>query len=131
MMGRKIVLALALSLWLAALPLAAQEVTAGIYGIVSDTSGGVIPGATVSVRNVDTGLTHETVADDQCKFVLTLLPIGNYEVTAEATGFKKSVVTGVALRVNDNRRLLFSMEIGQLAESVTVEASTVAVNTAT
>jgi hypothetical protein len=115
----------------ASLPLPAQEVTAGIYGIVQDGSGGVIPGAMVSVRNTETSRTYETVSDEQGKFVLTLVPIGNYEVTAEASGFKKSVVTGVLLRVNDNRRLEFTMELGQIAESVTVEASTVAVNTAT
>jgi hypothetical protein len=111
-------------------PASAQEVTAGIYGAVSDISGAVIPGAAISVRNVDTGRVYDTLADDSGKFTLTLLPIGNYEVSAEAPGFKKSVVTGVVLRVNDNRRLVFVMELGQIAESVTVEAAAVAVNTA-
>src|SRR5687768_4706068 len=112
-------------------PAAAQEVTAGIYGAVSDISGAVIPGAAISVRNVDTSRVYDTLADESGKFTVTLLPIGNYEVTAEAQGFKKSVVTGVVLRVNDNRRLAFVMELGQIAESVTVEAAAVAVNTAT
>src|SRR5262245_14520952 len=104
-----------LGLVLALAPAMAQEVTAGIYGIVQDASGAVIPGAALSVRNVDTSRVYDTVADESGKFVLTLLPIGNYEVTAEAAGFKKSVITGVVLRVNDNRRLQFSMELGQIA----------------
>ncbi|MBI3469935.1 MAG: hypothetical protein HY013_01095 [Candidatus Solibacter usitatus] len=62
---------------------------------------------------------------------MTLLPIGTYEVTAEASGFKKAVVPDVTLRVNENRRIVFSLDVGQVSESVTVEATAVAVNTAT
>jgi Carboxypeptidase regulatory-like domain len=111
-------------------PAGAQEVTAGVYGSVTDASGAVIPGAAISVRNVDTSRVYDTLADESGKFILTLLPIGNYEVTAEAAGFKKSVVTGVVLRVNDNRRITFTMELGQIAELVRVEAAAVTVNTA-
>jgi len=108
----------------------AQEVTAGIYGIVQDASAAVIPGAAVRIRNIGTGLTRQTVSDESGNYSLPLIPIGTYEVIAEAAGFKKAVVADVLLRVNDNRRIVFSMEVGQIADQVTVEASAVAVNTA-
>ncbi len=108
----------------------AQEVTAGIYGVVQDASSAVVPSATVQARNLGTGLTRSTVTDESGHFSFTLLPIGTYAVQAEAQGFKKSVAADVVLRVNDNRRIVFNMEVGQLAEQVTVEAAAVAVNTA-
>ncbi|MBM3735095.1 MAG: carboxypeptidase regulatory-like domain-containing protein [Acidobacteria bacterium] len=121
-------LALTLSFALA-LPVCAQEVTAGVYGVVQDASGAVMPGAIVRLRNVNTGRAHQTTADESGNYSVTLLPIGTYEVSAEANGFKKKVVTDVALRVNDNRRIVFDMEVGQVADQVTVEATAVAVNT--
>jgi hypothetical protein len=108
----------------------AQEVTAGIYGIVQDASTAVIPGATVRARNLGTGLTRQTTSDESGNYSFVLMPIGTYEVSVEATGFKKAVSSDVLLRVNDNRRIVFSMEVGQIADQVTVEASAVTVNTA-
>ncbi len=108
-----------------------QEVTAGIFGIVQDASSAVIPGATVRARNIGTGFTRETKSDESGAYSFVLIPIGTYEVTAESQGFKKSVVADVQLRVNDNRRIVFNMEVGQLAEQVTVEAAAVSVNVAT
>jgi len=109
----------------------AQEVTAGIYGVVQDASSAVVPGASIRMRNAGTGREYQTKSDESGTFSLTLVPIGTYEVSAEAQGFKKAVVKDVVLRVNDNRRIVFSMEVGQVAEQVTVEAAAVQVNTAT
>ncbi|MCC6536548.1 MAG: carboxypeptidase regulatory-like domain-containing protein [Bryobacterales bacterium] len=117
-------------LLLMAISLPAQEVTAGIYGVVTDASGAVVPNATVRLRNTGTGRAYQTVSDESGNYSVVLLPIGTYEVSAEASGFKKAVVPDVALRVNENRRIGFSMEVGQLADQVTVEATAVAVNTA-
>ena len=114
----------------AALPLAAQEVTAGIYGVVQDATSAVVPNATIRLRNTGTGRSYQTTSDESGNYSVVLLPIGTYEVIAEAQGFKKAVVPDVALRVNENRRIVFSMEVGQLADQVTVEATAVAVNTA-
>ncbi|MBL8174915.1 MAG: carboxypeptidase regulatory-like domain-containing protein [Bryobacterales bacterium] len=107
-----------------------QEVTAGIYGVVQDATTAIVPGATVRARNLGTGLSRQTITDESGNYSFVLIPIGTYEVTAEASGFKKSVVNDVVLRVNDNRRILFTMEVGQIADQVTVEASAVTVNTA-
>jgi hypothetical protein len=115
----------------ASVPLAAQEVTAGVYGTVQDQSGAVVPSAAIRLRNVGTGRAHQAVSDESGNFSVTLLPIGVYEVSAEAKGFKRSVVNDVTLRVNEHRRIVFTMEVGQLTEAVTVEATAVTVNTAT
>ncbi len=114
-----------------AIPAFAQEVTAGIYGTVQDASSAVVPGATIRVQNLGTGRSYQTKSDESGTYSLTFLPIGAYEISAEAAGFKKAVFSDVVLRVNDNRRIVFPMEVGQLAERVTVEAVAVAVNTAT
>ncbi len=119
---------LAFSLFVSLLP--AQEVTAGVYGVVQDATSAVIPNVTIRLRNTLTGRTHQTVSDESGNYSVVLLPIGTYEVAAEAQGFKKAVVPDVALRVNENRRIAFTMEVGQLADQVTVEATAVAVNTA-
>lgn len=108
----------------------AQEVTAGVYGTVQDASSAVIPNATVRLKNVLTGRAHQTTTDEAGNFSITLLPIGTYEVSAEAQGFKRAVVSDVTLRVNENRRIVFTMEVGQVVDSITVAATAVAVNTA-
>ncbi len=108
-----------------------QEVTAGIFGVIQDASGAVIPNSAIHLRNLGTGRVFQTVSDESGNFSVTLLPIGTYEVTAEARGFKKSTVGDVILRVNDNRRLVFTMEVGQLTDQVTVEAAATVVDVAT
>src|SRR5260370_36880434 len=91
----------------AAFSLNAQEVTAGIYGTVQDSSSAVIPNAAIVLHNVDTGRDYQTVSDTSGAFSLTLIPIGNYSVTAQAVGFKKANVTGVTLLVNHKRPVDF------------------------
>src|SRR6267143_4992596 len=100
----------------------AQEVTAGVYGTVFDSSASAVPRATITLRNLETGRTTQTHSDDSGNFVLTLVPIGSYDVTAEAAGFRTSRVSGVVLRVNDNRRINFTLEVGAVTEQVNVEA---------
>jgi hypothetical protein len=108
----------------------AQEVTAGIYGTVQDSSSAVIPNAAVVLHNVDTGRDYQTVSDASGAFSLTLIPIGNYSVSAQAVGFKKANINGVTLLVNDKRRVDFSLEVGQTSDTMTVTAELVNVNTA-
>ncbi len=124
------ILRLALAGLLLAGILPAQEVTAGIYGVVQDSTSAVVPNAAIRLRNIATGRTHQTATDESGNYSIVFLPIGTYEVSAEAQGFKKLVLSDVALRVNDNRRISITLEVGQLAEQVTVEASAVTVNTA-
>ena len=127
---KRVLFAIAILVY-AVIPIPSQEVTAGVFGVVQDGSGAVVPNAKISLRNTDTGRTWQTASDESGTFSITLLPIGPYEVSAESQGFKKSVVPDMTLRVNENRRIIFTMEVGGLAEQVTVEATAVAVDVAT
>ena len=117
-------------LFLNCLALHAQEVTAGIYGKVEDSSSAIIANATVTLKNLETGRTYEKTTDAAGNYVLTLIPLGNYEATALSAGFKKETVTGLTLNVNDNRRLDFKLQVGQVADSVNVSADAAMVDTA-
>src|SRR6266705_743695 len=93
---------LALVLLLPALS-SAQTVTGTLQGTVTDQSGGVLPGTTVSARNRDTGQMRETVTNDVGYYVLSFLPIGGYEVAAMLAGFKTVVHQQVTITLNDTR----------------------------
>ncbi len=115
-----------------AIPLAtaAQVTTATIVGTISDPSGGQIPAANVTARNVDTGLTRTVVSDEDGSYRIEFLPVGNYivEVTA-ASGFKKANREGIVLQVNDTARVDVSLEVGAVSEEVTITSAPPEVNT--
>lgn len=83
----------------AAIPLAAQSTTGTIQGVVQDNQGGVVPGATVTARNVDTNVSRSVATDAEGVYRLLEMPLGNYEVTVELTGFSRYVRSGVTLSV--------------------------------
>lgn len=117
-----------------AIPLAAvaQITTATIVGIVSDPSGSAVPGAQVTARNVDTGLTRTVTSDDTGAYRIEFLPVGKYDVEVTYSGFKKSLVSGVVLQVNDMSRVDVSLDVGQVNETVTIaDSETPAINTST
>jgi len=108
----------------------AQITTATIVGTISDPSGAQIPAATITVRNVDTGLRRTVVSGDDGSYRIEFLPVGNYAVEVTATsGFKKAFRDGIVLRVNDTARVDFALEVGTVAEVVTVSTDTPEVNT--
>ena len=74
-----------------------QTITATILGTVEDTTGAVIPGVTVEVRNTDTGVTRTVEADARGAYVAPQLPLGNYQVQASSAGFKVQIRTGITL----------------------------------
>ena len=96
---------LALLLLLAvAVPVAAQRTTASIRGTVTDSTGGVVPGADVTVKGTDTGLSQSTVTNADGVFSFPELPVGTYSVEVTISGFKSAVQTGIVLNVADQRR---------------------------
>jgi len=101
----------------------AQRTTATLRGTVVDSSKAVIPYVTVTARNEETGLTRITPTNDSGTYALVDLPIGRYRVTAELQGFKSASRTGIILRVADDYVVDFTLEAGDFAEVVTVEAS--------
>ncbi|HTQ97352.1 MAG TPA: TonB-dependent receptor [Candidatus Acidoferrum sp.] len=98
----------------------AQTFRGTILGTVMDSSGGAVPGATVTIRNVDTGLTRTVSTSEDGSYSAPELPIGNYKVTVEKAGFKEAVVTSVTVEVSSDRRADFTLQPGELAQKVEV-----------
>jgi len=108
----------------------AQSVsTAQINGTVKDQSNAGLPGATITVTQTDTGLTRTAVSDEAGSYVLQNLPIGPYRFEAELQGFRKFVQTGIVLQVNANPTLNVTLQLGQLAETITVQGTAALVET--
>ena len=106
----------------------AQEITGSIVGTVTDSMGGVVPNAKVTITNTDQQVVVRTLTtDDRGEYAAPLLPVGRYSVTAEIAGFKKVTQSGVVLNVNDKLAVNFTMEIGTVSQSVTVEANSLRV----
>ena len=110
-------------------PLHAQVATGTILGNVSDSSGGAVPGATVTATNLDTQITRETTTDESGQYALRLLPLGNYKVDVTLTGFKTFSQTGIVLEVGRNARIDATIEPGNITESVSVVSDAPLVDT--
>jgi outer membrane receptor protein involved in Fe transport len=108
---------------------AGQAADAILTGAVKDTTGGVLPGATVTARNVATNETRSVVSSAEGAYRITNLPRGRYEVKAELQGFKTIAQSDVLLTVGDTVRLDFALEVGALSELVTVTSQAALVNT--
>src|SRR4051812_4096543 len=108
----------------------AQITTATIVGTVSDPNGAQVPSASVTARNVDTGLTRTVTSGDDGSYRIEFLPVGNYviEVTA-ATGFKKAYRSGIVLQVNDTARVDMALEIGSVDQQVNITTDAPEINT--
>ncbi len=99
----------------------AQTFRGTILGSVTDSSGAAITGATVTIKNLDTGLTRTVTTSDDGSYSAPELPIGNYSVTVEKAGFKSGVVTGVRVEVSTERRADVTLQPGQLSQRVEVQ----------
>jgi hypothetical protein len=102
-----------------------------ISGLVQDSSGSVVPNVTVTVKSTETGLTRTVQSNEGGLYLVSNLPIGTYEVSAEAAGFKKFVTTGVVLTVNSKLAVNVKLEVGNITDSVTVAADAAQVETST
>jgi hypothetical protein len=107
-----------------AMPVAAQETTGVITGLVTDQSGAVLPGVAVVVKRVDTGRTTEAVTNQDGRYLASQLDPGNYEVTFTMSGFNPIVVKGIELHVNDRLEVPGKLGVGGVTESVEVNAAT-------
>jgi Carboxypeptidase regulatory-like domain len=110
-------------------PALAQRITATIRGTVTDPTGGVVPGAQVSLKGEDTGLARSTITNTSGNYSFTELPVGSYQVTVELSGFKAEGRSKIALNVADVRQVDFQLTTGNVSELVTVEAPLVPVQT--
>ena len=110
----------------------AQITTATMVGTVTDPGGSIVPGAQVTVRNADTGLSRTVVSTDEGTYRVEFLPVGKYTVEVTYTGFKRAYLSDIVLQVNDTARVDVTLTVGQVNETVTIsDTATPVVNTST
>jgi hypothetical protein len=107
----------------------AAEVTATISGTVNDTTGAVVPKATVTLTNTGTNLSRTVVTDSGGSYLFTLVPIGTYRLTVEQTGFQKYVREGIVLNLNQNAKLDVALKVGASTQMVEVTGDVTQVDT--
>lgn len=109
----------------------AQLPTGSILGHAEDSSGAVVAGAKITVHNVDTGLTRTAVTADEGSYRMDALPVGHYEISAEKTGFKTQIQTGLTLTVGQQIVANVALQVGATSQTVSVTAEVPLVNTTT
>lgn len=106
-----------------------QSTTQSIQGLVTDSSGAAASGARVTATEVATGVVRSVLTNETGNYTLALLPVGNYELKVELAGFKSEVVTNIRVETAAQVRQDFSLQIGNLTETVQVSASAVLLTT--
>src|SRR3954466_4392530 len=101
----------------------AQLSTAELSGKVTDSTGAILPGVTVTVTQTDTGFTRTVVTDSDGAYLLTNLPTGPYRLEATLQGFRTYAQTGIVLQVGGTPTVNATLAVGALEESVTVDAA--------
>src|SRR2546426_2199454 len=104
-------------------PLLYGQANGSFSGTVSDKTGSVISGATVTITSQGTGLSRETKTDDTGHYLTPLLPVGNYTIRVNSQGFKTIEQTDIRLQVNEQREVDFTLVPGSVTEAVEVNAA--------
>src|SRR5580692_2965098 len=115
---------LGVGLLLGGAPLIAQTDRATLEGTVTDSSGGTISGANVSVTAVDTGISQERKTNSSGYYRFPGLPVGQFTVTVSNTSFKTKVIEQVMLQVGETHTLDVSLVVGDVGEKVEIKAET-------
>ena len=105
------------------LPAAGQVLTSRVDGTVLDQSGAVVPGASVTLMNVETNVTRETVTNEVGLYVFPQVPQGSYQITTQPSGFKTALVEGVQVALDTPASVDIVVEVGVVDETVVVTAS--------
>src|SRR5437868_2544921 len=119
----------ALFLFTAFSSLAFGQVGGSISGTVKDSSGGVVPGVSVTATNTVLGTMFPTVTDAQGNYTLPKLPVAKYDVTMTLEGFKPQKRTGIQVDSDSALQINVTLEIGEQSETVTVSVNAVRVDT--
>lgn len=107
----------------------AADPTGTIAGTIQDPTGATVGGARVSVASTATGLTREVRSGTDGSYVFPLLPVGVYNVSVEAQGFKNMEQQGIEVRADKNSSLVITLQLGSATQSVTVESNAQLVET--
>src|SRR5690349_13795803 len=115
--------------FLSAGTLMAQSSTATLFGVVRDSSGGVLPQVEITATHVATSYSRKVTSDEKGEYLITNLPVGGYSLSVEKAGFRRFIQDGINLEVNQNARVDPVLTLGQVTESINVSADAVAVDT--
>ena len=107
-----------------------QSTTGLIQGTVVDPNGAIVSGATVTVRNVNTGFERTVTSNSDGLFTAPLLPLGTYRVTTSASGFSNSVLENVEVTIGNTLTLNIGLKVGGATETVDVSSEADAIDTA-
>src|SRR3954464_5643446 len=99
-----------------------QVSTAELSGTVTDSTGAVVPNAKVTATNVATNIERSTVTGSTGNYIVPLLQPGDYVLSVEASGFRKSVQRGISLQINQQAQIDLTLQVGQVSESLEVTA---------
>lgn len=119
-----------LALAVACLP-AFGQVSASLSGRITDATGSPVSEASVTVKSIETGVVRHAQSDHSGVYRMTSLPLGPQELKAEKTGFKAALRTGVSLAVGQEAVVNLQLEVGELAQQVTISEEAPVVNTTT
>jgi len=107
----------------------AQQATAQVTGKVTDSSGAIIVGADVTLRNSQTGVSRNTTSNKDGEYLFTLVPIGNYEIAVKRQSFQTYEQKGITLDINQNAKIDVALHAGASSEVVEVNANATQVDT--
>ncbi len=109
--------------------LGASAQTAQLSGLIKDSSGAVVPGASVLIQNQQTGIKHQAESNQAGSYAFPFLKPGLYEITVEASGFQLVNQPGITLTVGQQARIDFVLQVGAVAQTITVEGGAPLLNT--
>jgi hypothetical protein len=130
-LGGWVVFVLAVSLLRGGLQTASAQVSASIAGRVEDATGAALGGGLVTVKSLETGAVRTATTDENGNYQVISLPLGAQEIRAEKAGFRSAVRTGINLAVGQEAVVNLKLDVGQIAQEVTVSAETSLVDTTT
>ncbi|HUA85818.1 MAG TPA: carboxypeptidase-like regulatory domain-containing protein [Bryobacteraceae bacterium] len=126
---KKRILSCGALLFFIAAGLSGQNIRGTILGTVRDSSGAVVSGAKVTVRQPATGFTRDQNTNGVGEFLFTELPVGTFNVTAERAGFQSETQQNLVLDVDQRLRVDFTLTVGEVTQTATVEATTPVIST--
>jgi len=122
--GRMLGMLLAFAVLLGVSTAVAQTITATVRGTITDAAGAVVSGASVTARNVDTGVKTATVTDQNGAYSIRFLPVGPYTVTATRAGFETSSFGPVVLQIDQIAKIDIALKVGSVSTTVSVTTET-------
>jgi hypothetical protein len=114
---------LACGIFLISVRASAQQTTASLLGNVSDSTGAVVAGVTIQVTNLSTNIKREASTDSAGTYSIPYLPAGSYRITVTHQGFQTQSADNVTLQVDQTARIDFTLKVGDVSESINVNAA--------